>query len=86
MEARAGGTQGGASAPPGSDTGRSWVESSVLFHAAVQASRRPSWGPPGCGGRGDWPCGPRLVIAPEGLTECAPELRLTLREGLIFLF
>lgn len=65
----------------------------MLFHAAVQASRRPSWGPPGCGGRGDWPAGPvdsapppRLVIAPEGLMECAPELRLTLREGLIFLF
>lgn len=28
----------------------------------------------------------QVVLAPEGLTECAPELRLTLREGLIFLF
>lgn len=59
---------------------------SALFHAAVQAGRRPTWGPPGCGGHGDRPCGPRLVLAPEGLMECALELRLTLREGLIFLF
>ena len=34
-----------------------------------------------------WPeLGGVLGAVPEGLMECAPELRLTLRKGLIFLF